>query len=312
MFSGQGSHYYQMGSELFAHEPVFNRWMLALDAIPREMLGVSIVDLLYHQQKSKAEVFDRTRLTSPAIFMVEYALAQTLIEQGIRPNLVLGASLGIFVAACVAGSADPQQVLAAVVEKSIIIEELCAPGAMVAVLASASHFHNHRELSAYADLASVNSDAHFVLATSKDNLPAVLAILQREQLTYQTLAVSQAFHSRWIERARPTCLELFARLSPRQPRIPVVCTAQAAPLTSLTHDRMWDAVRLPIRVGDTARALEGNGSYRYIDVGPGSTLATQLKYIVSRDSQSIIHPILTPFAGEHRNFHRLITAFREA
>jgi len=104
MFSGQGSQYFKMGHALFVHDPIFRDWMVRLDGIVRELSGSSVVDALYSTDRGKGEIFARTLVTHPAIFMVEYSLAQSLIHANVEPDITLGASLGSFAAAVVAGS----------------------------------------------------------------------------------------------------------------------------------------------------------------------------------------------------------------
>src|SRR5689334_11416654 len=82
LFSGQGSQYAGMGKELFQQDRIFRRWMLSLDELTRVGIGTSVLSLLYEQPASQSGAFDRTPYTHPAIFMVEYALARTLMEQG--------------------------------------------------------------------------------------------------------------------------------------------------------------------------------------------------------------------------------------
>src|SRR3569833_4107031 len=103
MFSGSGSHYYQMGKELFRQSPVFQQWMMRLDERVQTLIGESVVLELYESQKRISDDFERTAMPHPAIFMVEYALAQMLIASGVRPDCVLGTGAGEFVVAVVLG-----------------------------------------------------------------------------------------------------------------------------------------------------------------------------------------------------------------
>src|ERR1700733_6256349 len=76
MFSGQGSQYFQMGRVLFEKNDTFRHWMVQLDDVARKLLGRSVIDALYSSFHGKGDPFDRTLLTHPAIFMVEYTLVR--------------------------------------------------------------------------------------------------------------------------------------------------------------------------------------------------------------------------------------------
>jgi hypothetical protein len=78
----------------------------------------------------------------------------------------------------------------------------------------------------------------------------------------------------------------------------------------LPGDFFWRIVRQPIRFRDTIALLERRGACRYIDVGPGGTLATFVKYGLPAGSRSTTHPILTPFGQDQKNLAALFTAMK--
>src|SRR5262245_6272077 len=135
MFSGQGSHYLQMGRALFDDNRIFRDWMMRLDDFVRQSSGTSVIETLYSDRHKAGDSFDRTLLTHPAIFMVEYSLAQTLIDLGVQPDMVLGVSVGTFAAATVAGFLGVENALTAVMRQASALEENCEAGGMTAVLA---------------------------------------------------------------------------------------------------------------------------------------------------------------------------------
>ena len=106
MFSGQGSQYVNMGRELYETEAIFRA---QLDICAERLmpdLGVDLRALLYpHEQESVAadRRLSRTRFTQPALFSIEYALAQWWMAHGITPTAMVGHSIGEYVAACLAG-----------------------------------------------------------------------------------------------------------------------------------------------------------------------------------------------------------------
>lgn len=303
MFSGQGSHYFQMGHALYERAPAFRRWMTRLDEVVRDEAGYSVVAALYDKRNLKSDTFDDTRLTHPAIFMVEFALARHLIESGVEPDLTLGASLGMFAAVAVAGCVAPEDALLAVVRQVSAFDACCAKGGMIAVLADRSQFEQCG-LDRYGEVAAENFDSHFVISAPAPNLPVLEEALRARQMTFQKLAVGFAYHSRWIDGARATFEERMKSLQTRLPgaaQIPIACCARAQVLKDLNGHGMWPVVREKIRFAQTLRVLEASGPHQLIDLGPSGTLATFARYALPAGSRSRAFPTLTPFGRDFEN-----------
>jgi bacillaene synthase trans-acting acyltransferase len=309
MFSGQGSHYFQMGRELFEKNETFRNWMVRLDEIPRQLSGKSVVEVLYCDLYVKGDPFDRTLLTHPAIFMVEYSLAETLMDAGVQPDMVLGASLGSFAAAAVAGFLDLEDALSSVVRQAMAFEEYCEPGGMTAVLADPALFAEEA-LSGRCELAAINFSSHFVVSARWAELVEIEAALNQRKVGYQRLPVSFPFHSQWIDKAKVP-FESFMRSVPRkQGRLPLACCDHSDILSGLSDDYFWNIARRPIRFRETIARLEQQGPCRYIDVGPAGTLATFLKYGMPVPTRSTVHTILTPFGFDQKNLTALLASVR--
>lgn len=307
MFSGQGSHYRQMGRELFDNNAVFRESMLRLDSLAKRQIGESVVDAIHSGTRDR--LFDRTLHTHPAIFMVEYSLAQCLLEAGLQPAMTLGASLGSFAAAVVAGFLEVEQAMAAVIKQAVAFEACCQRGGMIAALADPAMFEEPF-LADFSELAAVNFATHFAVSAPEQHLSEIEAGLHRRNVTYQRLAVSFAFHSRWIEDAQPA-FEAYMRSvlssqSEVRGRLPLVCCEHAATLTTLPADFFWRVVRGPIRFRETIARLERGGAHRYIDCGPAGTLATFVKYALPTGSSSTVHSILTPYGRDQQALATLL------
>lgn len=308
MFSGQGSQYFQMGRELFKTNDIFHDWMTRLDTIAKKLTGDSVIGTLYSDASRKGDSFDRTLLTHPAIFMVEYALAQALIHAGVLPDMVLGASMGSFAAATVAGFIEVEDALASVVHQAIALEE-CERGGMIAVLADpalfAEDFLSHR-----SELAAVNFSSHFVISARWNDLEEIEAALRKDNVGYQRLPVSSAFHSRWIDKAKAPFESFMRSIRYRQGSLSLGCCDQATVLNELPADYFWNVVRRPIRFRETIARLEQLSVHRYIDVGPAGTLATFLKYAIPPNTKSTVHAILTPYGLDQKNLTTLLASVR--
>jgi acyl transferase domain-containing protein len=305
MFSGQGSQYFQMGRELFKKDGIFHDWMAQLDDIAQDISGESVIEALYSDEFGKGDPFDRTLLTHPAIFMVEYALAQTLIRAGVCPDMVLGASLGSFAAAAVAGFIGFEDACTAVIQQAIAFERCCSPGGMTAVLADPG-LYEQDFLRVYCELAAVNFSSHFVISARLAELAEIETILRERNIVYQRLPVSFPFHSRWIETAKASFESFMGSVERRPNQIPLVCCDQATTVSELSGDYFWNVVRRPIRFRETTERLEKQGAHRYIDVGPAGTLATFLKYGLPANSSSTVHAVLSPYGCDQKNFAALL------
>ncbi len=309
MFSGQGSQYFHMGRALYEDNNTFHCWMVRLDEIAQRLTGVSVIETLYSDAHGKGDPFDRTLLTHPAIFMVEYSLAQSLMQAGVWPDMVLGVSLGSFAAAAVAGFIDVEDALTAVIRQAMALEEWSEPGGMIAVLADPEMFAEDFR-TGRSELAAVNFSSHFVVTARRTALTDIEAALTKRNVGYQRLPVSLPFHSRWIDKAKAPFESFMRSIQRKQGRWPLVCCDQTAILSGLSDDYFWNVVRHPIRFRETTARLEQQGACRYIDVGPAGTLATFLKYGLPATTRSIVNSILTPFGADQKNLAAVSASIR--
>ena len=305
MFSGQGSHSYQMGKELFEQHPTFHKWMLTLNDIASETLGESLLDKLYDKTKSSSDLFDQTLYTHPAIFMVEYALAQVLLEDGIEPDYVLGTSMGEFASAAVAGVISVEEALKAVVKQAQVLETHCQKGGMTAILHNPTLFNETPQLVNLSELASVNFHSHFVVSGKPESLKEIERFLRQKNLASQSLPVSVGFHSALIEPAAPIYTDFLKHKTYQPPKIPLISCVYADILTSLPQNYLWEVIRKPILFQQTVQALENKQAYVYLDLGPSGTLANFVKYNLTKQSQSKSFPILTPFGQSLKNLEKV-------
>jgi acyl transferase domain-containing protein len=309
MFSGQGSQHYRMAYELFQSSTVFKNEMCEMDEIARDKIGSSIIRELYDRASADREQFTDTVMAHTAIFIVEYALARTLIQAGVDPDYVLGVSMGAFAAAAIAGCLDQQQALDAVVRQGKLIATYCERGGMIAVLGDSSLCQDQLLLSA-CDLAARNSASHFVFSTLWQSLGRIEEYLKRKEVCFQRLPVSHAFHSRWIEPARQPWTSALKSLPAKSPVIPLICCAEADLDVTAAAEYFWTVIREPIQIEATIHALEERNYYTYVDLGPSSCLATILKRCIPSDSASRVLPVLGAFSGDCTRLQNVVKTLR--
>ena len=306
MFAGQGSQYYRMGARLMDDDPIFNHWMRKLDAIAADLVGDSILRHIYGERNND-EAFKRLLHTHPAIYMVEFALSQSLMENGIRPQVVLGMSLGEYAALTLAGSIDYESALVNIVEQARLIEQYCEKGGMLAVFDSINP-HREQIFQTGCDLVAVNTEAHFVVSSSYDNLAKVEDYLEKNQIIYQSLPVEYAFHSKMFDPLETRLKDKVMDLKVTEPEVPIVSCVYGKIIDEPTSAYFWDVCRKPIRFRDAFQFLEKFPSCKYIDVSPGSTLANYAKRNLSTKLGKYVYPIMTQFGSDANNFMKVKNA----
>ena len=283
-YSGQGSQFYRMGLPLFEQEPMFRRTMLELDERVKARLGVSVVDMLYKDAPppTASSSFTRTLVTHPAIFMVQRAMTELLAAKGVRPDAVLGMSLGEFAAAAAAGALGVEQALDAVLLQAELLEDGCPEGGMMAVLGAPRLLDTLPELAGSVTIVSVNAPEHFVLAGDRSTLERLRARLRELRVPAQLLPVSRAFHSAAIDGIAARFAAAVAGWPAAAPRVPLLsCAAGGATAALAPGPHLWRAVREPIRLRETVQAQAVQQHSLFVDLGPSGTVAALLRLILA-------------------------------
>ena len=186
MFSGQGSQYFNMGRGLYESDPVFRDVMNRCDEVVRRLRGESLLDVIYRpNDKDRFTDFVELRHTHPALFAVQYSLAQTLLHRGMKPDLLLGYSLGEIVAAAVGGALPMEAALESLLDQARLLTASAEPGAMLALLASPEIWSPRDPLYAETWVAARNAPQHFVLSGP----PAAIDRIQQLAREYNAQAI---------------------------------------------------------------------------------------------------------------------------
>ncbi|MWC28305.1 ACP S-malonyltransferase [Paenibacillus sp. MMS18-CY102] len=308
MFAGQGSQYYGMGRSLFDNETVYREIMLSLDKIVQSNCNFSVIDVLGNKGPSKPASFGRTLHTHPAIFMTEYALAQTLIRRGIQPDYVLGTSLGEFAAAAIAGIMEPEMALEAVIRQAQAFETHCEAGGMAAVLDNPAFYAELPLLNQNSEMVAVNNDAHFVIAGTDADLGKIRDGLNSKGIISLQLPVSHGFHSRLIDRAREPFMAYLNRLAIRKPSIGFISGLSGEQVTQLQPSYFWDIAREQMHFSKSIATLRHKygDSLIFADMSPGGTLGNFTKRLIDDSLHRNIVAFLSPFADQKGYFEQSV------
>ncbi|WP_218081138.1 type I polyketide synthase [Anthocerotibacter panamensis] len=270
LFTGQGSQYPQMGRALYETQPIFRQTLDQCAKLLEPYLEHPLLSVLFDQDGSG--LVHQTRYTQPALFAIEYALAQLWITWGINPSLVTGHSIGEYVAACIAGAMDLEDGLKLAALRGRLLQTLPAGGGMAVIFAEADRIAPYLvPYQDYLTIAAFNSPNHTVLAGTQKALDALLAQVQAEGLQTRVLRVSHAFHSPLVEPVLDEFTAIAQAITFAPLRLPLVsnCTgALVAPGTVLDSAYWRKHLREPVRFSAGVEALVAEGVDLCLEVGP--------------------------------------------
>jgi amino acid adenylation domain-containing protein/non-ribosomal peptide synthase protein (TIGR01720 family) len=289
LFPGQGVQYPEMGRGLYQAEARFRHEIDRCADHLRDALGCDLRDLLF---RGAANDIHQTRFAQPALFAVEYAMAQCLLAWGVRPRALFGHSLGEWVAACVAGVLTLEEALPLIALRGQLMQQQPG-GAMLSVRLGEAALAPY--LSSDIALAAVNAPALCSIAGSFEAVAALEQRLVREGIACTRLATSHAFHSAMMEPVVEPLTQAVSRICLKPPRIRILSNVTGRWLTAeeATDPRYWGRhVRVPVRCAHALETLFHDDDQALIDVGPGRVFSTLAGQFAAR---SAAQPILQTF-----------------
>ena len=278
-YGGQASQWPGMGAALYASEPVVRAVLDRCDEMLREERDASLLDVMFGRPAAVGEL-DDPRWKQPAIYTLECALAALWSSLGIRPDVVLGHSLGEIAAAHAAGVFGLEDGLRLAAVRGELVGALPGEGAMGAVFAPAAQvteaLDTHNATSQGIGLCiAADNGAHQVISGPAEEVAAILERLEAAGIRVARLRESPAYHSAMIEPALDDLEEALSQLSFAPPSLPFISnlTGRAVGAAEALDAAYWRRqMRAPVAYRACVETLAGLGVDAVVEIGPHSVL----------------------------------------
>lgn len=305
MFPGQGAQYIHMGKELYESIPLFREWMDTGFDIIQQATGKDYRIILWPLEPQASELINETCYTQPLIFLLEYALSKYLMSLGVKPDYMIGHSLGEFVAACLSGVFSFEDAVKLVVKRGELMGTT-GHGAMLG--ASLSREEAQQYLNAAISPAAFNAPGQTVFSGDGAAIAALETTLRSKGISSIRLRTSHAFHSHMQATVLPAFKQELEQVKMNKPGIPFIANTTGGFIRdeeATSVDYWANQLILPVLFADgIGQLLALEKDALFIEAGPGQALSGLVK-TQYRNTRRMVHLMKTP--GEAAGDSKILT-----
>lgn len=293
MFSGQGSQYAEMGRGLYHQEPTFRKYADRCLSILSSKHQLDLSGLLFEDENTPDDIqkeLTNTAIAQPALFVIEYALARLWMSWGIKPEVMIGHSIGEYVAATLCGVFTLEDALKVIVHRGQLLQSL-PKGAMLSV--SISEKAVARYLENDLSIAAVNAPNMCVISGPTDAIEHARNRLNSDQIENTLLHTSHAFHSKMVAPAIEPFIDVIKQVPLQKPTIRFISNVTGTWITdeeAMSPEYWGRHIGEAVRFSDGVQTILKDANIVLLEVGPGNALTTLSTQHLEKPGQHVILP----------------------
>ena len=284
IFPGQGAQACGMGKDFYEQTETGKR----IFDKATQLMGFSMPQLCFEEN----DRLDITEYTQAAMVTASIAMMRVLEENGIKPDVAAGLSLGEYCALAAAGVMSDEDAIRTVRQRGILMQEAVpvGEGAMAAILAlDAAAIEEVTGAMEGVWIANYNCPGQIVISGEKAAVEEACEKLKAAGAKRAVmLNVSGPFHSGMLADAGEKLGEVLSQVELHEPQIPYVAnvTAQYVKSAAEVKELLTRQVSSSVRWQQSVEAMIADGVDTFIEIGPGKTLAGFMRKI-SRDVKTL-------------------------
>jgi phthiocerol/phenolphthiocerol synthesis type-I polyketide synthase C len=274
LFTGQGAQFPGMARALYDRYALFRDVVDSCDEMVREHLGETLRPTICGGPGDQADL-SQTVYAQPAMFVTCYAIASLWQACGLRPDYLLGHSLGEYVAACVGGVLTLEDAIRLVVRRGQLMQDLAPPGVMYAIQAPEGVLADLRDEIRAGDaavaVAAENGPGQLVISGDEAAAGKLAMRYEDRGARVSRLAGTRAFHSPLIREAAREFGRYADQIPHRPARIPIVSNVTGG-IATIEPGYWARQMQAPVRFGAGLRTLMARGCQTFVEAGPHPAL----------------------------------------
>ncbi|MBU3186316.1 non-ribosomal peptide synthetase/type I polyketide synthase [Clostridium estertheticum] len=285
LFTGQGSQYPLMFQEFYNTNSTFRYWMDKIDGLYKGYTGMELLKIIF----SSDNLINETQYTQPALFAVEYSLGKMWIEYGVNPTIMMGHSIGEYVAACLSGVFQLKDAVKMVTSRGQFMHELSKKGKMAAVFMEREKVEKLLNNKKRVSIAATNSPEQTIISGDEKEINEIYDSLKNQGIKIVFLNVSHGFHSLLMEPMLEKFETVTRGIKYYRPSNTIISNVTGKPIEEeIASWKYWSKhILSEVRFYESIQSIKNLDNYVFLEIGPAPVLTSFVESICEGKAEII-------------------------